>query len=174
MMSPTRSRRRAGAGRTWPRTAGSPTGRGLGALLHRGGRTEPAARGGGPGESVRATAALAASPRGGSGCRHVLPRHFIRRSALDVSLYVPDELHLVAAQLHYRHVDQAEDYQVVQLEPHAGEYRASIPASYTASSYALQYFFQLRLRTHGTQLYPGFDSERTDQPYFVVAADRNS
>jgi hypothetical protein len=114
-------------------------------------------------------ALLAAHPRGVPGCRHVLPRHFIRSSALDVSLYVPGDLNLVAARLHYRHVDQAEDYQVVQLEPHAGEYRASIPGSYTASSYALQYFFELRLRTHGTQLYPGFDSQRTDQPYFVVA-----
>jgi hypothetical protein len=89
-----------------------------------------------------------------------------------LSLSVPNALRLVAARLHYRHVDQAEDYQVVQLDPHAGEYRASIPGSYTASSYPLQYFFELQLLEHGAQLYPGFDSERTQQPYFVVTADR--
>jgi hypothetical protein len=114
---------------------------------------------------------LAVHSRVGSACRHVLPRHFIRNAPLDVFLSVPAELHLEAAHLHYRHVDQAEDYQVMQLDPHAGEYRASIPASYTASSYPLQYFFELQLQEHGTQLYPGFDSARTHQPYFVVAAN---
>jgi len=115
---------------------------------------------------------LAAHSRVMSGCRHVLPAHFIRGTPLDLSLSVPNALRLVAARLHYRHVDQAEDYQVVQLDPHAGEYRASIPGSYTASSYPLQYFFELQLLEHGAQLYPGFDSERTQQPYFVVTADR--
>ena len=102
----------------------------------------------------------------------MLPGHFIRNAPLDLSLAVPKELRLVAAHLHYRHVDQAEDYQVMPLEPRAGEYRASIPGSYTASSYPLQYFFELQLQEHGTQLYPGFDSERIHQPYFVVAANR--
>jgi hypothetical protein len=115
---------------------------------------------------------LAVHSRVVSACRHVMLKSFSRNSPLDVSLFVPPQLRLLAAHLHYRHVDQAEDYQVVQLEPHAGEHRASIPASYTASSYPLQYFFELQFQEHGTQLYPGFDAERTHQPYFVVAADR--
>jgi hypothetical protein len=132
---------------------------------------EAAAPGADSGHSV-ISGLLAVHSRVGSACRHVMPGHFFRNSPLNVSLSVPQELGLVVAHLHYRHVDQAEDYQVVQLEPHAGEYRASIPGSYTASSYPLQYFFELQLQALGTQLYPGFDSERTRQPYFVVTAER--
>jgi len=131
-----------------------------------------AAAPGDPEGSAVVPAYLAIQSRVVSGCRHVLPRHFIRSAPLDVILSVSAQLRLVAAHLHYRHVDQAEDYQVLPLEPHAGEYRASIPGSYTASSYPLQYFFELQLQDQGTQLYPGFDSGRTRQPYFVVAAKR--
>ncbi len=103
-----------------------------------------------------------------SAIRHVPPEHFAAGAPLDVALSVPQELHPNAVLLHYRHVDQAEDYQVAQLQEHAGEYRASIPGSYTASSYPLQYFFELQLQGSHTELYPGFGPERTRQPYFVV------
>ncbi len=104
-----------------------------------------------------------------SAIRHVAPEHCTAGAPLDVALSVPEGLHPNAVLLHYRHVDQAEDYQVAQLQQqHGGEYRASIPGSYTASSYPLQYFFELQLRDGHAELYPGFGPERIRQPYFVV------
>ena len=105
--------------------------------------------------------------------RHVPPANFAMGAALDVALSVPQGLHLTAVLLHYRHVDQAEEYQVAELRTQVGEYHASIPGSYTASSYPLQYFFELQLADQNTELYPGFGPERTRQPYFVVRHNGN-
>ena len=116
--------------------------------------------------------ALAPTSRAPLACRHLPPTHFVPGTPIQVTLAVPNDIHLVGVRLHYRHVNQAEDYQVMELERHASEYRASIPATYTSSSYPLQYFFELRQES-GAQLYPGFAADRANQPYFVVRAARD-
>jgi len=45
---------------------------------------------------------------------------------------------------------------------------SAIPASYTASNYPLQYYFELRRSTGEAWLYPGLTSDLANQPYFVV------
>jgi hypothetical protein len=47
-------------------------------------------------------------------------------------------------------------------------YRAAIPAAYTQSPFALQYYFHLA-QDGSAGLYPGFNEVFADQPYFVVA-----
>jgi hypothetical protein len=108
--------------------------------------------------------------RGVAGWRHTQPPHFVKGAPLQLILYVPPQMRLAAARLHYRHVDQAEDYRVIPLECQAGQYRATIPGSYTESNYALQYFFEAQPERGAARLYPGFSALRTNQPYFLVRA----
>ncbi len=110
--------------------------------------------------------ALGAASRFHVSCSHQPPGSFVTGESLAVAILAPKPV--AAVRMFYRHVDQAEDYQVATLDLHDGQYRVSIPASYTASSYPLQYFFELQSQAQGATLYPGFDAERLNQPYFVV------
>ena len=44
---------------------------------------------------------------------------------------------------------------------------ATIPAEYTDAPYALTYFFELRTGDRAW-LWPGFDDDLSNQPYFLV------
>ena len=113
---------------------------------------------------------LGDSQRASALCVHLPPTHFVPHEPLQVVLSIKQNTAPVAAHLLYRHVNQAEDYQTTQLEAGDGEYRGVIPAPYTASRYPLQYFFELRQEPDRAQLYPGFNLDRTNTPYFVVRA----
>ena len=115
-------------------------------------------------------AALSRSGRLALSCRHAPPERFTAGESLQLTLSVPKDAALVAVRIHYRHVDQGEDYQTMPLEPSDGGYRAFLPGSYTNSRYPLQYFFELQGQ-HGAQLYPGFAPDRANQPYFVARTD---
>jgi hypothetical protein len=78
--------------------------------------------------------------------------------------------------LHYRHVNQAERYQVAEMAPAggaAGRYRAEIPAEYTRSPFPLQYFFQVEEGDRAWR-WPGLGGDPIGdpigEPYFVVRA----
>jgi hypothetical protein len=73
-----------------------------------------------------------------------------------------------AVTLRYRQVNQAERWQSIVMQPDGQVYRAAIPASYTESPFALQYYFHLR-QGSAAALYPGFNEVFANQPYFVVA-----
>ena len=74
----------------------------------------------------------------------------------------------LSGRLHYRHVDQAEEYQVREMEERSGRYQAEIPADYTQSPFALQYFFEIHNGPNQAWLLPGFDPNSPAQPYFLV------
>jgi hypothetical protein len=73
----------------------------------------------------------------------------------------------VSVNLYYRHVNQAERFNLATMEPHDGRYRATIPATYTDSAYPLQYYFEVKGTTEAF-LYPGLSQDLTNQPYIVV------
>jgi hypothetical protein len=74
-----------------------------------------------------------------------------------------------AVRLHYRHVNQAEDYQMAPMQQSAGKgWTVAIPAAYTKSPYALQYFFELKTDAGASVRYPSLGQNLCDQPYFVV------
>jgi len=50
----------------------------------------------------------------------------------------------------------------------AQSFHAEIPAAYTNSPFALQYYFELRESPQRAWLYPGFNPDLLNQPYFVV------
>jgi hypothetical protein len=91
--------------------------------------------------------------------------------------------------LRYRHVNQAETWQMVEMELAEKNYRAVIPADYTDSPFPLQYHFQIRASACGVaptagptaartvtpqaetgvaRLHPGLQPGWRGQPYFVV------
>jgi len=51
----------------------------------------------------------------------------------------------------------------------SGRYTGAIPAGYTDSRYALQYYFELRDKTGTAWMFPGFNETLSSQPYFTVS-----
>jgi hypothetical protein len=73
-----------------------------------------------------------------------------------------------SARLFYRHVDHAERWQSVEMERQRDDFSAAIPADYTNSPFELQYYFELRSGPKAATLHPGFNSDRSNQPYYIV------
>jgi hypothetical protein len=98
--------------------------------------------------------------------RHTPPAHFKPGEQVPIELLAQGK-GLRVVRLHYRRVTQAERYVVVEMQPQGGHYRSAIPADYTASPYPLQYFFTVHER-ESAGLYPGFEANLSNQPYFVL------
>jgi hypothetical protein len=96
---------------------------------------------------------------------HAAPERFTRGDVLTLEVTANDASEV---RLHYRHVDQAENYVVIAMERRGLKYVASIPAEYTRTEFPLQYFFEVRRSDGRAGLYPEFTPELTKQPYFVV------
>jgi hypothetical protein len=73
----------------------------------------------------------------------------------------------VSVRLWYRHMNQAESYQSLEMRRDEGRVRSEIPAGYTDSPYALQYYFEAR-SSSSAALSPGFGSDFLQRPYFVT------
>ncbi|HWB87218.1 MAG TPA: hypothetical protein VG675_23945 [Bryobacteraceae bacterium] len=73
-----------------------------------------------------------------------------------------------SVKLYYRHVDQAERYEAVEMEAQQRRYRSSIPGSYTNSVFPLEYYFEVRESPESATIYPGLSANLTQRPYFVV------
>jgi hypothetical protein len=79
---------------------------------------------------------------------------------------------LMQIRLHYRHVNQAENYQVADMEPNGKQYRATIPAAYTQSPFPLQYYFELRAGQDHAWYEPDLGPQFDRQPYYVARQAR--
>jgi hypothetical protein len=121
-------------------------------------------------------------------CAHTPPATFAPGSALPLSLTVRRSGPPWVVTLHYRHVNQAERYETLVMDARDGAFHATIPGRYTDSVYPLQYYFEIAqaapttAKTRGSigsspdtpqaWLYPGFNAELTNQPYYVVRRAR--
>jgi hypothetical protein len=65
-------------------------------------------------------------------------------------------------------VDQAERFNRTRMTGDSSQYRATVPAAYTDSFYPLQYYFEVTKSDGVVQLHPGFSTDLTNQPYFVL------
>lgn len=101
-------------------------------------------------------------------CKHIEPQRFTPNVELQITLRVEKTSEPIAARLYYRHVNQAERYQSVDMRAERNGYVAAIPAGYTDSAYPLQYYFEIRQRADKAFLYPGLGRDLAIQPYFVV------
>ena len=70
--------------------------------------------------------------------------------------------------LYYRHVNQAERWQSVELARNGGSFEGEITADYTAKRYALQYYFEVKTGPAGATLFPLLAADLANVPYFVV------
>ncbi len=98
--------------------------------------------------------------------RHDRPAGFKPGTPLALTILVVDE-DITAARLHFRHVNQAEAWQVVDATPATGGHTATIPAGYTDTTFPLQYYFELR-GAQRADLFPGLADDLANQPYFVM------
>jgi hypothetical protein len=102
---------------------------------------------------------------------HAAPAQFLPGQPLEIVFALQNnDRHLrpTLVRLHYRHINQAETYQVQDMDRRENRYLTMIPGKYTDSPFPLLYFFELRAGSGAAWLYPGFDSDLANQPYFMV------
>lgn len=101
------------------------------------------------------------------GVNHQAPESFSRGAELpvEVSLDGPFD---GGVTLHYRHLNQGEDYVVAEMVGDGQGYTASIPAAYTDSAYPLTYFFTVRDSAGDAWIVPGLDRTLSNQPYHLI------
>jgi hypothetical protein len=97
---------------------------------------------------------------------HTPPNSFQRGQPLAIVAHAPK---VAGVRLRYRHVNQAENWRMIDMELTGGNYAATIPADYMDSPFPLQYHFQLRDGSGGARLFPGLQPGWRGQPYFVVS-----
>jgi len=93
---------------------------------------------------------------------------FRRGQPVPLRLTVEQPASTTTARLYYRHVTQAERYLSAEMHLVDQVFTATIPAEYTLSPYPLEYYFEVKQGSRAAWLYPGFNSQQTNQPYFVV------
>ena len=114
---------------------------------------------------TRAISAVLAPPaRSGLKLAHVPASHFKRGAKLVIAV----DRSATSWRLHYRRVNQAEAWQTLEMESGPNRQLATIPAEYTDSPFPLQYYFEVWGGDGRVDLFPGFDRDRANQPYFVV------
>jgi hypothetical protein len=79
-----------------------------------------------------------------------------------------------STRLRYRHMDQSESYEEVEMVRRGNGFVASIPGGYSDSAFPVQYLFVLRDARGIAWRYPGLGAELSSQPYFVVRVARNN
>jgi hypothetical protein len=129
----------------------------------------PAPQGHADADRVRSAVqeALSRPQRAMVACRHTPADRFRPGEPLAVELSL-EKGNGRSILLHYRHVNQAERWKKTEMQARDNRYSAAIPAAYTQSAYALQYYFELRDATNPPRLYPGFQPDLSNQPYFLV------
>jgi hypothetical protein len=99
---------------------------------------------------------------------HKPPAKFVPGSGLEIGLVFEGPEKLASVRLCYRHVNQAERYEEVEMRQDGNQCLALIPGNYTRSPYPLQYYFVLKAGPEKVWLHPGFSADLANQPYFVV------
>ena len=102
---------------------------------------------------------------------HEPPSSFQRGQPLTIVAHLPkvNNLAMISGlRLRYRHINQAEIWQMIEMERAGDDYRAVIAAAYTDSPFPLQYYFQIHSDSGQAWLRPGLERRWHGQPYFFV------
>jgi hypothetical protein len=100
-------------------------------------------------------------------CRHTPATTFTPGIAQTIELQTASS-GISAVRLKYRHVNQGEYYQAIEMQAQGSVYRGVIPSEYTKSEYAIQYFVEIETGPGRATSYPGLGPDLTSQPYYVV------
>ena len=104
-------------------------------------------------------------------CAHTPPKSFQPGEPISIAIsftHTETRERPSAIRLRYRQVNQAERWQAVDMERNREGYSAAIPGTYSKSPYALQYYFEFRRDPNVAWIYPGFDANLANQPYFLI------
>src|SRR3569833_40812 len=71
-----------------------------------------------------------------------------------------------SVRLYYRHVNQGERFESVEMRANGNHFKAAIPTAYIDSAYPVQYYFEILLEPQNAKLYPGLGPYLTQHPYF--------
>jgi hypothetical protein len=99
---------------------------------------------------------------------HFPPPGFRRGQPVGLALTFSAGEGQASVRLHYRRVDQSESWRSTPLQLTADSWQAEIPAAYTDSPFALQYYFEPTDPAGAPWLFPGLGSALSRQPYFVL------
>ena len=99
-------------------------------------------------------------------CNHYPRKDFIAGKPLPLEFSF--EKAPSSARLYFRHVNHAERFEKMEMELSGNSFLATIPAVYTDSQYPIQYYIEPRTGPNKAWMYPGFEENLMNQPYFVV------
>ncbi|MCU0614348.1 MAG: hypothetical protein MUD09_04605 [Desulfobacterales bacterium] len=97
---------------------------------------------------------------------HKPSEQFRSGEAHPIDIEISDSFQKVS--LKYRHVNQAERWQSVEMKKNGNVYKGEIPAGYTSKRFPLQYYFEIETSKTEATLYPALASDLANMPYFVV------
>jgi hypothetical protein len=124
-----------------------------------------------PAVAERAIATVLARPqRPVLSCNHTQAPAFDPGKPLEVMLSFR-QTGTQQVNLLYRQADQSQRWRATEMQARDREYRSVIPADYTQSPYPLLYYFEVH-QAGGSTIYPGFNSDLSNQPYYVVRGNR--
>ena len=103
---------------------------------------------------------------------NAVARDFLALLPLTLDLEGGDAGSIAAVGLRYRHLDQSEEYEEVEMAREANRFVATISGGYSDSPYALQYHFVIRDVRGGARLHPGLGAELSDRPYHMVRQEQ--
>lgn len=92
---------------------------------------------------------------------------FDRGAALEVRLVTADSA-IARAVLHYRHLNQSEDYETAEMERVSDGFAAVLPSSYTTAAFPLVYFAEVHTDGDHPVFVPAFNETLSNQPYELV------
>jgi hypothetical protein len=98
-----------------------------------------------------------------AGLRHD-PRPFKRGAAQTIRLDAGPEV--TGVTLHARPVDQSARFQRIAMTRDGDAFTGAIPAGCIGTGYPVMYYFELALRDGPPMIYPGFEADLANQPYF--------
>jgi hypothetical protein len=104
-------------------------------------------------------------------CEHAVPVGFNPGEPLDLVL-TSSSPRIQTVRLHYRHVNQVEVYRIEPMSGKDGIWHYEIPGDFLDSDYPLMYFFELVDNEGHAWIYPGFDHDLANQPYFHLQRTR--
>ena len=99
---------------------------------------------------------------------HTPPKSFRPGQDVVLEVGIPDPETVASIDLRYRHLNQAEEYQQVEMVRSGSQFSAQIPGTYTDTEYPLVYFFVVHHPAGDAWIMPGLDADLANQPYHVI------
>ena len=99
---------------------------------------------------------------------HTVPEPFSRGDDQTIALASSDTAFDGTVVLHYRHLNQGEDFETVETSRNGASFEATVPGSYTDSDFALVYYFTVHASGGDAWILPGLEESLASQPYHVL------